>query len=353
MTVDINEDSRHCYELEKRSNIFLKEAESSNLKVFLLWIMNNYKRIEAVSSLKNYWRILRMHILDKTDRVFSESDKRDIRNVRNVLKSEETLTDRSISRSISNISRFSFVFVHFSWKNSSQIATICIFDSILTESLMIRYFRMSVSEFSISQKYLWTNSSIVDCALSSISTFEKFNTIFTKITLLHTKDEDNHSRMWVYSSHLHIMSIADVCAYRKTLIIDEENNHSLFCLLDHLLSLALIDKTFEAESIHDIKNIFWVKMSSDKQSLTLKWKRKILDLSVLRELMRDFKKFKTSSIKSLHVNIFARNLKRTRRKAELQDNLDQKYLRRDLLNVVNSTFFLSYLNSNFFFIKKC
>jgi len=52
------------------------------------------------------------------------------------------------------------------------------------------------------------------------------------------------------------MSVAEVCAYRKTLIIDEENDHSLFCLLDHLLSLALIDKTFEAESTHDIKNIF-------------------------------------------------------------------------------------------------
>ncbi len=169
MTVNTNEDSRHCYELEKRSDIFLKEAESSNLKVFLLWVMNNYKRIETVSSLKNYWRVLRMHILDKTDRVFSASDKRDIRNVRNVLKPEETLTDRLISRSISNISRFSFIFVHFSWKNSSQIATICIFDSILTESLMIRYFRISVSEFSILQKYLWVNSLIVDCALSSIS----------------------------------------------------------------------------------------------------------------------------------------------------------------------------------------
>ncbi len=36
MTVDTNEDFRHCYELEKRSNIFLKEAESLNLKVFLL-----------------------------------------------------------------------------------------------------------------------------------------------------------------------------------------------------------------------------------------------------------------------------------------------------------------------------
>ena len=64
--------------------------------------------------------------------------------------------------------------------------------------------------------------------------------------------------------------------------------------------------------------------------------------------MRDFEEFETSSIKSLRVNTFARNLKRTRRKTELQDNLDQKYLRRDLLNVVNSTSFLSYLNSNFF-----
>ncbi len=87
-------------------------------------------------------------------------------------------------------------------------------------------------------------------------TLEKSNTIFTKITLLHTKDEDNHPRMWVYSSYLDIMSIANVCAYRKTLVIDEENYHSLFCLLDHLLSLALIDKAFEAELAHDIKNIF-------------------------------------------------------------------------------------------------
>jgi len=52
--------------------------------------MNNYKRIGAASSLKIYWRVLQMHILDKTGRVFSESDKRDIRNVRYVLGSEET-----------------------------------------------------------------------------------------------------------------------------------------------------------------------------------------------------------------------------------------------------------------------
>ena len=92
------------------------------------------------------------------------------------------------------------------------------------------------------------------------STPGKPNTIFTKITLLHTKGEDNNPRVWVYAVHLGIMSIADVCAYRKTLVIYGENDHPLFCLLDHLLSLALIDKAFEAESAHDIKNIFWVQM---------------------------------------------------------------------------------------------
>ncbi len=61
-----------------------------------------------------------------------------------------------------------------------------------------------------------------------------------------------------------------MCIYRKTLIIDGENNYPLFCFLDYLLSLALIDKTFEAKLAHDIKNIFWVKMLSGKQSLTLK-----------------------------------------------------------------------------------
>ena len=90
MAVNANGDTRHCLELGKHPEAFLKEAETPDLKVFLLWVMNNYKRIGAASSLKIYWRVLQMHILDKTGRVFSGSDKRDIRNVRCFLGSEET-----------------------------------------------------------------------------------------------------------------------------------------------------------------------------------------------------------------------------------------------------------------------
>jgi len=52
------------------------------------------------------------------------------------------------------------------------------------------------------------------------------------------------------------MFIANVYTYKKTLIINEKKDHSLFCFLDHFLSFALINKTFEAESTYDIKNIF-------------------------------------------------------------------------------------------------
>ena len=44
--------------------------------------MNRYKKIKAASSLKNYSRVLRMHILDTTGRALNESKEKDIRNVK-------------------------------------------------------------------------------------------------------------------------------------------------------------------------------------------------------------------------------------------------------------------------------
>ena len=52
------------------------------------------------------------------------------------------------------------------------------------------------------------------------------------------------------------MFITDVCVYKKTLIINEENDYSLFCFLNYFLFFAFINRTFKAELTHDIKNIF-------------------------------------------------------------------------------------------------
>lgn len=53
-----------------------------DFKVFWKWTLDRYKRIDAASSVKNYWRVLRIHILDKADRDLDPCEKRDIRNVR-------------------------------------------------------------------------------------------------------------------------------------------------------------------------------------------------------------------------------------------------------------------------------
>ena len=51
--------------------------------------MNNYNRIEASSNIKNYWRVLRMYVLEKHDRFFNESDIKDMRNVKCSIKSRK------------------------------------------------------------------------------------------------------------------------------------------------------------------------------------------------------------------------------------------------------------------------
>jgi len=44
--------------------------------------VDHYNKIEAASSLRTYWRTLRMYALDVADRDFDLRERRDIRNVR-------------------------------------------------------------------------------------------------------------------------------------------------------------------------------------------------------------------------------------------------------------------------------
>ena len=73
---------RFCDELDYSSKIFLKNAQISDFKIFWKWTMNRYNRINVISSLRVFWRILRMYAFVIVDRDFDFSEKRDIRNVR-------------------------------------------------------------------------------------------------------------------------------------------------------------------------------------------------------------------------------------------------------------------------------
>ncbi len=72
---------RFCGELDYNPETFLTDAQVPDFKVFWKWTMDRYNRIGVASSLNNYWRVLRMHALDKSDRDFDPRERRDIRNV--------------------------------------------------------------------------------------------------------------------------------------------------------------------------------------------------------------------------------------------------------------------------------
>ena len=100
----------------------------------------------------------------------------------------------------------------------------------------------------------------------------------------------------------------NLCASRKTLVVDGEDDDPIFSLLDHLISLALHDDAFEAKSANDVKNIFWVKMPPGKKSLTLKWKCGILDCPVFREPLRSTAESGTSPTEPLRASTWIRYL---------------------------------------------
>ncbi|KAL9134380.1 MAG: hypothetical protein Q9175_004440, partial [Cornicularia normoerica] len=144
----------------------------------------------------------------------------------------------------------------------------------------------------------------------------KPNMVFMKATLLYTKGEYNNPRI-------------------KTLVIDGEDNDLIFSLLDYLISLTVNDDVFEAESAKDVQNIFWVKMPQGKKSLTLKWKRRVLNRPVFREPLRGVGEAGTSPIEPLRASTWIRYLKRLGEKAGFQHAFTQYGLRRSLLNIVN------------------
>ena len=66
--------------------ILLRTAEADIFKTFLVWILDQHKKVRAADTLNTYWRILMMHILDQTGRRVDDNVVRDVGNVGNLLE---------------------------------------------------------------------------------------------------------------------------------------------------------------------------------------------------------------------------------------------------------------------------
>ena len=111
-------------------------------------------------------------------------------------------------------------------------------------------------------------------------------------------------------------------------------DHPLFCLLDVILALAIDGNAFESEHAHDVRNIFWARIPSDRGGIRLRWKEKVLDLPVFRQPTRTG----THPTAPLKARTYSYRLQHLGRLAGFEYSLGQKWFRRGLLNVVNRKF---------------
>ena len=176
--------------------------------------------------------------------------------------------------------------------------------------------------------------------------FGEPNVLFAKVTITHTKGEDNRPREQVSPSYLCISdAVADLLWNRKTFIVEREDN-PLLCLLDHLLSMALYDDVFAAEPLRNVNNIFRAEVPAGKKCLQLKMKRAVLDTPVFREPGRAVDGHRTSPTKPLRSGTWLRYLRRLGRNSGLEQSFTQYCARRGLVNAVNSKLVLLPLRSS-------
>lgn len=162
------------------------------------------------------------------------------------------------------------------------------------------------------------------------------NLLFAKVSFIHTKGEDNCPREQALPlSQRPSETVTDLFLSRKTFIVEREDN-PLLCLLDHLLSLALYDDVFAAESLWNVSNIFRAKIPLAKKCLQLKMKRSALDIPVFREPGRAVNGFRTSSTKALRSSTWLRYLTQLGRNSGLEKSFTQYCARRGLVNAINS-----------------
>ncbi len=165
----------------------------------------------------------------------------------------------------------------------------------------------------------------------------QLNVLFAKVTIVHTKGEDNCPREWALAWYLYPLdTLADLSSNRKTFIVEREDN-PLLCLLDRLLSLTLKDDVFAAKSLRDVCNIFQAQIPSGRKSLQLKIKASALDIP---EPGRAADGFRLSPTKPLRSGTWLRYLQGLGRKSELKKFFIQYCARRGLINAVNSELIL-------------
>ncbi|SLM34469.1 Protein of unknown function DUF3435 [Lasallia pustulata] len=350
---------RFCSEFGYNPETFLTDAQVPDIKIFWKWTMDRYNRIGVDSSLKNYWRLLRMHDLDKADRDLDPRERRDIRNYINLLIDKYGLRTTPKKKPVIGLDDlYLLLYTHWMLDDSTfkderqrvQVAT-----GLLTAAF---FGCRPCSLFDTRVKTEEPDGLDVptdDTAVASAQGGRRAVNDIKMDASNQMKSNRNGDFNTPWDSHGDSDSDSgclyncdedcdtdDDCdagpeatrSFLKTLVIGGGDDDPLFSLLDHFTSLAVHD---DATYAKNIENMIRVKISPGRKSLTLKWKRRVLDLPVFREPLRSAGEVGTSPTEPLLASAWIRYLKQLGQKASFQQSFTQYGLRRGLLNVINNS----------------
>ncbi|KAG1884939.1 hypothetical protein F4604DRAFT_1918608 [Suillus subluteus] len=352
-----------CIEMGEDRESFIANAQAEDLKTFLRWTLDRYPKVRASNSLSSYWRALKMYIVDSTGRSLDDAVVRDVLNYKSQLVDEYRLSRLPRKRGVACVDDiYHILFYHWAYDKAVyadeqqrvQVAAgilmasyfgcrpVSMFDTSLTFD---RPDQEPQNESPNSPNHIKKSTrDSKDMKLDDESdesdedetsdtrerrvllwrhiTFfvapnkpGKPNLVFAKVTLAHTKGEDNNPRV-------------------KAFVITRTED-PLLCLVDHMLSMALKDEIFAATSIRDASTLFTVPIPSGKKSLTLHIKREAWDLPVFREPTKADHGYRTSATRPMRSSTWSQYLKRLGINVGMPIALTQYVFRRGLVNAIN------------------
>ncbi|KAG8531634.1 uncharacterized protein KY384_003265 [Bacidia gigantensis] len=328
---------RFCGELGHHPSTFRKDAQVPDLKIFWKWTMDRYNRIGVASSLKNYWRVLRMHALDKADRDFDPHERRDIHNYINLLIDEYGLRVLPKKKPVIGLDDlYLLLYTHWVLDDSTfkderqrvQVAT-----GLLTAAF---FGCRPCSLFDTRVKLDDPDDPSITADDTAVASGRGAGEVVNHIKMDEIKDmksnRDGDTGMSIDAAHK-----ADRDS-NTSWDGDSDSDSDSGSLYDDYDEDCDTDDDYNAGP-EETRSFLYrqVQIPPGRKSLTLKWRRRVLDLPVFQEPLRGAGEAGTSPTAPLRASTWIRYLKRLGQKAGFERSFTQYGLRRGLLNVVNNS----------------
>jgi hypothetical protein len=109
---------------------------------------------------------------------------------------------------------------------------------------------------------------------------------------------------------VHKLKSLELTTPSRKIFLMSEVKDPVFDVIDHFLSLAILDDAFETDFIRSTEDIFKIRVEPPRRSLQIKFKVKVLNVPVCRQPVSTSAGMRTDAIKPLKYHTYLHFLQR-------------------------------------------